>query len=113
MPFIVYRTNKVPNGATHYHEPRHVSLAGSGLIRSTLRRLGLLGENDVSWTINAADLLGTGGYEPDAHALVSFCRKTPFCYTGPRLFGGNGSGFGGPDGFWIPSLSFISLAIAD
>jgi hypothetical protein len=70
MPYIVYRTTKLPAGATQYHAPEHVSLAGSGLIQSTLRRLRLLGESDVGWTVSAADLLRTGEYEPDAHALV-------------------------------------------
>jgi hypothetical protein len=36
--------------------------------------------------------------------IVSFCRKTLFCCTRPQLSRGNGSGFGGPVGFWIPSL---------
>ena len=45
--------------------------------------------------------------------LSSFCRKTLFCCTGPRLSRGNGSGFGRSDGFWIPQLSFISSTIAD
>jgi hypothetical protein len=70
MPFIVYRATELPTGAMRYHELEHVSLAGGGLIQSTLRRLGLLGENDVGWTIGAADLLATGGYESNAHALV-------------------------------------------
>lgn len=70
MPFYVYRTAKLPTGAVRYHEPKHVSLAGGGLIKSTLRRLGRLGEKDVGWTISAAELLGTSEYERDAYALV-------------------------------------------
>lgn len=70
MPFIVYRTTKLPAPATRYQVSAHVSLAGGGLIQSTLRRLELLGNNDGGWTVNAADLLATGGYQPDTHALV-------------------------------------------
>jgi hypothetical protein len=70
MPFIVYQTTKLPSGALRYHKLEHVTLAGGGLIQSTLRTLGRLGKGDAGWTVSAAELLRTGGYEPDAHALV-------------------------------------------
>jgi hypothetical protein len=70
MPYIVYRTTKLATGGVRYHNPKQVSLAGRGLIQSTLRRLGVLGESDSGWTISASDLLQTANYAPDIHALV-------------------------------------------
>jgi hypothetical protein len=68
MPFFIYKTAKLPNGALRYHEPKPVSLAGGSLIPSTCKRF--LGHEDVGWRIGAADLLRTGGYDPENHAVV-------------------------------------------
>jgi hypothetical protein len=69
MPFFVYKTAKLPVGALRYHEPRPASLAGNGLIKSTCKRF-LEQQQNIGWRISAADLLRTGGYEPENHALV-------------------------------------------
>jgi hypothetical protein len=69
---------------------------------------------DACYGSSTAHPTGTGGgFTSAAIPIASFCRKTLFCCTGPRLSRGNGSGFGRPDGFWIPSLSFISSTVAD
>jgi hypothetical protein len=41
MPFFVYKTAKLPVGALRYHEPKPVSLAGGGLIRSSDQAMAL------------------------------------------------------------------------
>ena len=55
----------------------------------------------------------------DLSARSNIIRQEPFglhfweCSPKEYLDYGKWERFGGPDGCWIPSLSFISLAIAD
>lgn len=68
MPFFVYETKNLTMGAQRYHNPTGVALAGGGLIQTTCRKF--LRDGDIGWSINAANLLCSGQFDPLNHALV-------------------------------------------
>jgi hypothetical protein len=69
MAFLLYHTAKLANGETRYRQiEKDIPLAGNGLIYTTCHKF--LSDKDVGWTITEKDMLTTGCYNPDEHALV-------------------------------------------